>query len=183
MPLYVAFLRGINSGQNPTIKMETLAGVFTGLGHRNVKTVLASGNVIFESDRTDKNALAEDLERTLTNVLGYRAAASLRTKEEIEEMVRAEPFKDIEITTQTRLYVTFLKPDGRFEFNLPYRNQEKGFAILNARDGAIYSVVDLAKGMTPDLMGDLDKKFGREITTRNWNTVLKILVAMHSKAV
>jgi uncharacterized protein (DUF1697 family) len=52
MVTYVAFLRGINSGRNPTIKMDLLKKAFEELGLENVKTVIASGNVIFDAEPT-----------------------------------------------------------------------------------------------------------------------------------
>ena len=44
---YAAFLRGINVGGNNIIKMEELKKVFESMGFLNVKTILASGNVLF----------------------------------------------------------------------------------------------------------------------------------------
>lgn len=45
---YVAFLRGINVGGHAVIRMSELQRAFEGLGFENVRTVLASGNVIFD---------------------------------------------------------------------------------------------------------------------------------------
>jgi uncharacterized protein (DUF1697 family) len=56
---YVAFLRGINVGRHALIKNTDLKKAFEKLGVENVRTLLASGNVVFESDRTDKKPSAE----------------------------------------------------------------------------------------------------------------------------
>jgi len=57
MTKYVAFLRGINSGQNPSQKMENLRKIFEGLGFENVKSFIASGNIIFDVQKTERNGI------------------------------------------------------------------------------------------------------------------------------
>jgi uncharacterized protein (DUF1697 family) len=54
---YVAFLRGINSGLNPTTKMNVLRTAFEEMGFNNVKTVIASGNVLFDTKSTSEAQL------------------------------------------------------------------------------------------------------------------------------
>lgn len=72
MARYVALLRGINVG-GITIRMADLNDVFTGLGYRSVRTVLASGNVVFDSDNTDAGALKAEIETALGTRFGYEA--------------------------------------------------------------------------------------------------------------
>ena len=59
---YVAFLRGINVGGHVLIKMADLKKAFEMMGFENVRTILASGNVVFEYDQTDKKALTKKVE-------------------------------------------------------------------------------------------------------------------------
>src|SRR5260221_10646488 len=54
---YIAFLRGINVGGNNLIKMSDLKKQFEDLGFTNVQTVIASGNVIFETDKKNFNKI------------------------------------------------------------------------------------------------------------------------------
>jgi uncharacterized protein (DUF1697 family) len=53
MPKYVAFLRGINVGGRNIVKKETLNEAFTSLGYEHVSVWKQSGNIIFETDKTD----------------------------------------------------------------------------------------------------------------------------------
>ena len=62
----VAFLRGINLGRR-TIKMDALRKTFESAGYKNVKTILASGNVVFETNATDAKKLRADIEVTLSD--------------------------------------------------------------------------------------------------------------------
>jgi uncharacterized protein (DUF1697 family) len=177
MKSYVALLRGINSGSNPTIKMETLRNVFLEAGFSNVKTVLASGNVIFDAEGT-REGLASRIEKEVSGQLGFSAPTTILPAEDVLRLAASNPFRGIPVTTRARLYVTFLSQGAKAGPELPYRDPAGRFSILGAGEGAVFSVVDLGKGMTPDLMALLDKEYGKAITTRNWNTIEKIVAAL-----
>ncbi|XUX01439.1 MAG: DUF1697 domain-containing protein [Dehalogenimonas sp.] len=172
MNRYVAFLRGINSGSNPILKMETLRKIFEEAGFQSVKTVLASGNVIFDAPGEDN--FENSLEKELEAMLGYRVTVIVLSSAEIKRLVESAPFAGIDVTSTTRLYITFNKSKNDPGLALPFSNIEKGFTLLGFDRGVIRSIVDLKKGMTPDLMSALDKHFGKSNTTRNWNTIEKI---------
>jgi len=59
MSTYVAFLRGINVGGHRRIKMAELRQAFESSGFQKVKTLLATGNVVFESPKTDAQSLTQ----------------------------------------------------------------------------------------------------------------------------
>ena len=170
---YVAFLRGINAGI--TVKMDALKKAFESAGFEGVKIVLASGNVIFESGITDEKGPEEKIEKAIEEALGVRSQAVVRKIEELRTLLESGPFKDIDITPQTRLYVTFLKNNPEKAPPLPADG--KGYTILGISGKAVFSMVDLSRGGTPDLMLTLDREFGKSNTTRNLNTIEKVLGA------
>ncbi len=171
---YVAFLRGINSGKNPTVKMEVLRKTFEDLGFENVRTILASGNVLFESS-TYENTLEQKIEEVLPLAIGFQSEVIVRTIDDLHKLVLLNPFKATEITTHIRPYVTFIK--GKPNKNFRFPSGGKGYTILGIFNGAVCSVADLSDAKTPSLMQLLDKEFGKGITTRSWNTVERILKA------
>ncbi len=57
----------------------------------------------------------------------------------------------------------------------PYRAEDGTYELVGMYSGAICSVIDLAGARTPDLMVWLERRFGKEITTRTWKTVGRIL--------
>src|SRR5437773_6771078 len=93
MTRYVAFLRGINVGGRKLIKMEALALMFRSAGLKNVRTHIASGNVIFASASANKAALTRKIEKALARELGYEVPVILRTLAELESLARRNPFK------------------------------------------------------------------------------------------
>lgn len=172
---YAALLRGVNSGRNPTVKMEVLRKVFQDLGFENVKSILASGNILFEAASADEKALEQRIEAVLPEAIGFQSAAVVRTTADIRRLVESNPFKDVTITPQTRPYVTFVKEGPKTDLELPVTG--KGYTILGIVAGVVCSVVDLSTAKTPDLMQVLDRKLGPNVTTRSWNTVEKISLA------
>ena len=176
MTKFVAFLRGINVGGNKLIKMDDLKKCFAALGFKNVKTILASGNVLFESTDDDEVVLGKKIEKKLEDVLGHKVGVQIRSIDEIQKLAGRAPFKKIKVTPETRLYITFLPEKPNSKLKIPYTSPQKDFKILEVTDREICSVVDLNLGRgTVEAMGILDKEFGKNITTRNWNTVGKIL--------
>jgi uncharacterized protein (DUF1697 family) len=174
MAKYVAFLRGINVGGNKKVPMAKLKSILEEFGFQNVRTLLASGNVTFEFKKVSLPSLTKKISATLEDAFGFTIPAIVRDAKEIEEIVNDDPFKDINVTKDTRLYVTFLTDEPKSKLRIPYSSPDKTFQILNIREKAIFSVVDLSKAGTTEAMAILEKEFGKNITTRNWNTIVKI---------
>ena len=93
MTRYIALLRGINVG-GINIKMSALSDTVRALGHTDVHTVLASGNVVFDSDEADAAVLKSGLEQALSASFGYDAWVVLLTSTEVAGAVAAYPFDD-----------------------------------------------------------------------------------------
>jgi uncharacterized protein (DUF1697 family) len=168
---YILFLRGINVGGNKKVPMADLKKLLLSLGFRNVKTYLASGNASFEAEK--KPTVAE-IERQIEKTFGFSVDTVIRTLADLQKIRRSDPFADIDVTKQIRFYVTFLADKPASSLAIPYMSPDKSFWIP-ATKTEIYSVLDLAIATTPEAMNILEKSYGKKITTRNWNTILKII--------
>jgi uncharacterized protein (DUF1697 family) len=172
---YVAFLRGINVGGR-TIKMEELRACFSDLGFKDVRTLLASGNVIFTSPSPDAQYLKTMIGDAIKRRFGYQVSIIIRRLDAITQLVASDPFKDIPVTPATRLYVSFLSKPVIPRIKLPYATDDEGLRILKVTDGEVLSVVTLTPATgTLDAMSILEGIFGKSITMRSWNTVCKLL--------
>jgi uncharacterized protein (DUF1697 family) len=172
---YVAFLRGINVGGNKQIRMEDLRRAFEAMGFEGVATVLNSGNVLFRVKKTAEATLEQRIRDDLVQILDQKANVLVRTGVKIEALVASDPFMQIETTPQTRLYVTFFSGEVRSSLKVPYRSAEGDIRILSVSSGAVCTAIELSpKRGTVDLMKVIETEFGTGVTTRNWNTVLKI---------
>jgi uncharacterized protein (DUF1697 family) len=173
--LYVAFLRGINVG-GVIIKMDALKKAFESLKFKKVRTLLASGNVLFETPTTAPAALKKTIEEKLKKTFGREIGVIVRSIAEIEKLVKSAPYKKVKMTPDTRLYVTYLAQKPKSKLKIPYKPKGANFEIIRLTATESCSVVTGPPGEgTLDLMDLLDKEFGKQVTTRNWNTILKVL--------
>ncbi len=170
---YVAFLRGINVGGNKKVPMAELKNVLENIGLQNIKTLLASGNVIFETDSRKIDDIQSSISKAIEKEFKFPVPVLLRTFEDIKKLITHDPFKGINFTPQTRLYVTFL-PENNKRKNSGYLSPDKSFRIFPGSKSEVFSVLDLSFTGTPDAMNALEKEFGKDVTTRNWNTIKKI---------
>lgn len=178
MKKYIAFLRGINVGGRKPVKMEDLKKTFAALGFQNVNTVLASGNVFFDTMEPRADALVKSIEEKLKQVFGHEIGVLVRSLKELQDLAGHNPFKNVKVTPQTRLYVTFLSQKPKTRLKLPHESPGKDFKILRVSDREVCSALTLSPNWgTTDLMPVLEREFGEKITTRNWNTIAKILEA------
>jgi uncharacterized protein (DUF1697 family) len=171
----IAFLRGINVGGNTTIRMEALREAFSRLGLWSVKTVLASGNMVFEADDADRTALALRIQAALKETFGFEIAVMLRSAGEIQALLAADPFKDVPVTPDTRLYVTFLGDGIESRVKAPFVSQEGDTGVVRVFAHEVCTFMILSEGRgTPELMKGIEQEYGKTVTTRSWNTIVRI---------
>ncbi len=172
---YVALLRGINVGGNKKVPMETLKKALEKAGYKNVVTVLASGNVSFDGEAMKRADLEKKLETLLEKTFGFPIPVLIRTAAELKTLQTSAPFKGIKVDDDTRLYVTFLKTKPVSKMK-SYESPLKDYRILRVTNEEICSVLQISpKTDTTKVMLVLEKEFGKAVTTRNWNTVEKLL--------
>jgi uncharacterized protein (DUF1697 family) len=176
MAEYAAFLRAINVGGHKPVPMHALKKALESLKFTNVKTLLASGNVVFEASRGAPAALEKTISEKLKKSFGFEIPVLVRTKEELQKLSDADPFKGIRVPPQARIFVTFLQDKPGKHSLSSTETRESGFKILSTRGREVFSIVTAPPGSgTTDLMKVLEKKYGKQITTRSWQTVLRML--------
>jgi uncharacterized protein (DUF1697 family) len=167
---YVALLRGVNVG-GVNLKMADLAEVVRKLGYTDVKTVLASGNVLFTTPDAASTAKTT-LESALRERFGYEAWVHVLTVDVIRKLIAAYPYPR---SADRHAYVVFaVKPQVRTE--LIAVKLDPAIEQATAGDGVIYWSVP--KGSTLDsAMGKAQSKASYKpwLTTRNLNTLEKLL--------
>jgi uncharacterized protein (DUF1697 family) len=174
---YVLFLRGINVGGNKKVPMATLKKMLEQMGFENVKTLLNSGNVAFDGPKTAPDTLVAAIEKEFAKTFGFTSDCIIRTRDELVALRKADPFKGIKVDADTRLYVTFLGDRKKqHSLKLPWKSPDADYRILKAADGEVISMLRVNKNTrSVDAMAVLEEEFGKNVTTRNWNTVEKLL--------
>ena len=109
MARYVALLRAINVGGR-TVKMDRLRALFEEIGFRNVETLIASGNVLFDSAARSASPIEKKIEQHLFETLGYDVETFVRTPAELAAVAALKLFAGSKQHSDANaLYVGFLK--------------------------------------------------------------------------
>lgn len=177
---YVALLRGINVGGHHKVPMAALKDVFEAMGFTSVKTILNSGNVLFETEKTLEKPLELEIADQLAGTFGFPIPLWIGESIALQNIIERDPFQGIQVHRDIRLYVSFIKKAPNEKLSLPWVSPDNSFRILALSDGMICSVLDLSISKTTLAMNVLEKLFNKDITTRNWNTVLKLGGAIES---
>lgn len=141
---FIGFLRGINVGGHHKLPMQDLRDKLGELGCEHVKTILNSGNFVFESHKKDIQELEQKMEDALSNSFGFPVPVILRSREEVLDLVSQNPFSAFDVHKNMRLYVSFLKRTPETKINTPYISNDKSFKIIGLQDKNIFSVLDLS---------------------------------------
>ncbi|MFZ2887025.1 MAG: DUF1697 domain-containing protein [Minisyncoccia bacterium] len=170
---YAAFLRGINVGGRLIVKMADLTVMLEKAGFTEVQTILTSGNVIFDSETTNSEALEKKIETLLQKKYKRDIAVMVRNISEIKKMDAFQPFSGVKTTPNTRLYVVFLSEHSK---GVKIPDENVNFRIVRILNGDAFVALELSDEYgTTDWMKTLEKVFGKRFTTRNWNTIQKVL--------
>jgi uncharacterized protein (DUF1697 family) len=174
MPHHIALLRGINVGGH-TVKMQLLRERFESLGFSNVETVIASGNVVFESPEKSGPGLEKQIERCLEDALGYQVATFLRTVPELSAVVQQQPFSLVEPGPETVVYAIFLRNKPAPQVVQALEALKTGNDEARAGKREIYWL-RRERGKDSEVFGArLGKILGAETTSRNMKTIIKIV--------
>jgi len=172
MTIHVAFLRGVNLGRRQ-IKSADLKDEFESMAFERVRTLLASGNVIFEGG--PREGLQERIEQALNKRFGFEVGTVLRTQDELRALVAADPFRGRKEDKNTKLYVTFLALPPPAPLPMPF-GAEGDFEVVKQTDREVCIVgFRQPNGRFGLGMEAVWKHFGKQVlwTSRDWNTVVK----------
>lgn len=174
MTRYIALLRGINVN-GVTIRMADLSRVLRDLGLDEVRTVLASGNAAFSSERTDAAALAVRIETALGEAFGYDARIVLLTRERLAAVVEAFPF---DATREGwHPYVLFSSdPSAIGELTAAAKTVDPADDVVEAGSGVIYWHNRREVGIHSEFSKIAGKvRYRAATTSRNLRTLVKLL--------
>lgn len=174
---YAALLRGIGPG-NPNMQNVKLRSVFEGLGFKKVQSVISSGNIIFETGRTDVKAMEAELEAACESQLNFTSTTIIRSSPQLRKLLNLQPFAGLTHSPSSYLLVTFGKQPFEVPFALPYQPPRKTYTLLGATRSELFTVTDNTAVKTTDLMTWLEKQFGKQITSRTWKTMERVVARM-----
>jgi uncharacterized protein (DUF1697 family) len=173
---YAALLRGINVGGSKKIPMADLRTLMEGLGHDGVRTYLQSGQAAFTTGRGDEDSLAAELTRAIEQRYGFTVDVIVRDHAYLKAIADACPFPAADLEPK-QLHVTYFSApvdEDRFaeidrEAHLPEEFR------LGDRALYLYAPNGLGRSKLAEALSRPRLTKGVIATTRNWNTVLKLV--------
>jgi uncharacterized protein (DUF1697 family) len=171
MPRYVAFLRGVSP---LNAKMRDLKRCFEAAGFTGVKTLLSSGNVVFNARSKSQSALVTKIESIMAKKLDRTFAAIVRSTDDLNAIIASDPFAAFQLSAKAKRVVTFLREPHKAKLTLPI--EVSGARILKMKGLKIFTAY-LPNPRGPVFMALIERTFGTNITTRTWETVKKCAAA------
>ena len=173
MKTYIALFRGINVGGNNSLPMKELVAALEALGARGIRTYIQSGNAVLDSDEEDASRLCARISSAIQQRRGFAPQVLLLTREDLARAIQENPFPEA-AADHKALHAGFLTatpaaPDLAALEAL--RSASERFVLrgavfyLHAPDGVGRS----------KLAAKAEKLLGVPMTSRNWQTVCKVL--------
>jgi|SRR5437660_654456 len=172
MTRYAAFLRGVNVG-GVNLKMAEVAKAFEEAGFTNVRTILASGNVLLESG-SGVEAVRKKAEKALRDAFGYDAWVLAYQMEAIAQISEAYPFeREVE---GSHSYVTFVTDENVLDELAELGKDAGPDEKVKRGKGVIYWQVPKTGTLDTTIGKTMGKRrYKSSTTTRNLRTVDKVL--------
>ena len=170
--VHIALLRGINVGKAKRIAMADLRKLVEKLGYGDVKTILNSGNIIYAPERGTAEQSAMKIEKALLSATGITSRITGITAEELDEIMRANPFPAA-VETPSRFLIAVARDAEALRKVEPLAKLNWGSErlVLGKRAAYMWSPDGILEGKMMDAVG---KAAGDGITARNWATCGKI---------
>ncbi|MGH7605220.1 MAG: DUF1697 domain-containing protein [Gemmatimonadaceae bacterium] len=175
----MALIRGINVGGHRSVGMTDLRQFLTGLGFGDARSLLQSGNLVFDSKARTGAELERFLEAEGTQRFGMEIEFFVRTPEEWKSIIRQNPFRKEAELDPGHLLMLLLKSAPDAEYVAALQAEITGPEIVRAKGRQLYAFYPVGVGRSRLSNAVIERKVGR-CTGRNWNTVLKLAILAKS---
>ena len=178
MPILIAMLRGVNVGGNHKMPMAQLVSLCESLGFGQARTFIQSGNVVFEA--ADAEKAARCLEAGIEREFGFRSPVIVRTAAELKKLVKRHPFPGQD---GAKVQVTFLESDPGEAVRESVRAIDTGPEQITIEGREMVCHFPDGMGKTKLPFAKIERMLGCPVTTRNWNSVEKLLAMAEAREV
>lgn len=174
MARYAAFLRGVM----PTnARMPALKACFEAAGLGDVKTLLSSGNVVFTARATSERSLERKIEAAMPDHFEQVFMTFVRSRDALREILGSDPYQAFRLGPNAKRIVTFLPAPPKSRLKLPIETD--GARILCVHGAEVFSAY-LPNPRGPVFMTLIARTFGKDVTTRTWDTLKRVGAAVES---
>lgn len=171
MNTYIALFRGINVGGNNLLPMKALAQTLEGMGFKDIRTYIQSGNVVFRARKQAPAKLAKAISANISSEYGFEPRVLILEAADLQAAINQNPF-DTEVGKALHCYFLDEKPSKP---NLEKINTLRaGSEDFLLKDKVFYLYAPDGVGRSK-LAAAVETCLGVPATARNWNTVSKLM--------
>ena len=172
---HLALLRGINVSGHNMIKMDALKSMLEKIEFQNVETYIQSGNVFLESEDENPQSVGFTIKQEIVKQLGFDVPTIVINKSDLEKCLTNNPFfKEKDVDTK-KLYVAFISKElnnnALNDLKISQFKPDEAFIDGNR----IYMKLETGAAKTRLTQKYIEKKLNVTATSRNWNTVNKLI--------
>jgi uncharacterized protein (DUF1697 family) len=168
----IALLRGVNVGRAKRIAMADLRGLFMGLGHENVRTLLNSGNVLFRCARPNTARLAAAIQTAIAEKCGFSAPVTVLTAATLAAIIDENSLLKVAKDPARHLVAFVAQPSSLVSLRSLLKESWAPDALAIGTSAAyLWCATGL---LDSKLLQMVARCAGETVTTRNWATVLKL---------
>jgi uncharacterized protein (DUF1697 family) len=157
------------------LSADVLRRIVVDAGGSEPRSHLATGNMTFSAPPGRVEAIGKAIEDSIESVLGRREDVFIRTVASLAAAVRADPFAAVMADDVYERCVSFLPTDTRVTLTLPVQTPRGDAVLFARRDDDVLSITRLVGGRPGQPGRYLESAEGIRVTTRNWNTIERIV--------
>ncbi|TPL27108.1 DUF1697 domain-containing protein [Mesorhizobium sp. B2-4-9] len=173
MQTYVALLYSIVLGEGRRVVMSDLKAMAEGLGLKNVRTLVATGNLVFEAPATDVAGLEQRLEAAFKKAFGRHVDIIVRGAEDWLRLAAGNPFPAESAETGDQVAVRIMRKPVPDDAAAALETHAAADEKVMSRGGDIWVVFSRERPSSRLLAAANHKRLGVG-TSRNWNTVRRL---------
>jgi uncharacterized protein (DUF1697 family) len=174
MEAYIALLRGVNLAGHKMVAMADLRDMLTGLGFAEPRSLLQSGNLLFQGRAQASASLERKLEQEAQRRLRLATEFHVRTVDEWQSVIKRNPFPEAARKDPGHLLMMCFKEPPAATDVRALQAAIKGREVVRAVGRQAYFIYPDGVGTSRLTTALIDKTLGLRGTARNWNTVLKL---------
>jgi uncharacterized protein (DUF1697 family) len=173
---HAVFLRNVNLGRANAPSRVQFEAAYLDAGARSAVSFLTNGTLVYEDgDGTTAHAVFERAQAALRSTCGLKEPGFVRTVPYLAALVALEPFARVDLSDVYACCVSFLHDPSVVPPALPLASARRDVELVRVTPAEVLSVCRQVMKAAGSPNAFLEKHLGSPLTTRNWNTLTRLV--------